>query len=322
MPSITNLMKKQAASLFPEDADEQDAFLRGLVQSERDRTPAVIRTRGGLVDRQLEEWITEARPDWLPEAISFIVPEARVGELASFEKGEIYSVDQSSVCTASAMLAAGRVRRVLDVCAAPGGKTLFASVVLEPEFLLSNEVIGKRLGILCHNLRKSGRPNLFTQGLDPAELAEEGRGIFDLVIVDAPCSGQSLLAKGADNPGCFHPNIVKGNARRQLRILSRAAECVSSGGFLFYSTCTFSIRENEGVIDKFLGRSEDFTTVEVPHLEFVRSNLTDGFAYRIHPHLGMGAGGFTCLMRKEGQPPDSWPPIPDLFWEYPAESRD
>lgn len=322
MPNITNLMKKQAASLFPEDAEEQDTFLRRLVRPDRTRTPAVIRTRGDFVDRQLEEWVVDDRPDWLPEAISFLVPEARVGELASFKRGEIYPVDQSSVCTASAMLGAGKARRVLDVCAAPGGKTLFASVVLEPDFILSNEVIGKRLGILCHNLRKSGRPNLFTQGLDPAELAEQGGGVFDLVIVDAPCSGQSLLAKGTDNPGCFHPNIVKGNARRQLRILERAAGCLSSGGFLFYSTCTFSIRENEGVIDKFLGRSGDFTTVEIPHLEFVRSHLTDGFAYRIHPHLGMGAGGFTCLMKKEGQPPDSMPRIPELFQQYPADCRD
>lgn len=322
MPSITNLMKKQAASLFPGDAGEQDAFLQCLVQPGRDRTPAVIRTRGDFADGQLDEWIVDTGPDWLPEAISFLVSEARVGELPSFERGEVYPVDQSSVCTASAMLAAVKARRVLDVCASPGGKTIFSSVVLEPEFLLANEVIGKRLGILCHNLRKSGRPNLFTQGLDPAELAEKGGGIFDLVIVDAPCSGQSLLAKGTNNPGCFHPNIVKGNARRQFRILSRAAECLASGGYLFYSTCTFSIRENEGVIDKFLSRFEEFSTVEVPHLEFVRSNLSDGFAYRIHPQLGMGAGGFTCLMKKEGPIPDSLPPVPERFLEYPVEPRD
>ncbi len=318
MAEATNLMKKQAAQLFPISEAEQTAFLDSLLKPTLVKRPAVIWTRPEFREASDLPGLDKALcPKWLPEEISFLAPEAEPGKSPLFKKGAIYPVDVSSIYTASAMLAVGGAKRVLDVCAAPGGKSLFASVVLKPEFLLSNEVIGKRLGILRHNLKKTGRPNCHTQNLGPAELAKVGPSIFDLVIVDAPCSGQSLLAKGIDNPGCFHPNILKGNAKRQLRILSQAADCVLLGGYLFYSTCTFTIRENEGVIEKFLKHHGDFAAVEVPHLENCRSDLSESFSYRIYPHRQSGVGGFVCLLKRAGHPGEL-PPLPNVFLQYPT----
>lgn len=319
MTEPTNLMIKQSARLFPDSETEQAAFLDSLLHPPKTKQPAVIWTRPEFKKQaDLPTLPAEQIPDWLPEEVSFLSPDVVPGKSEWFEKGAIYPVDTSSIHTASALLGASTVRRALDVCAAPGGKSLFTSTILKPDFILANEVIGKRLGMLCHNLKRSGRPGLYTQSLDPAELSVTGKSVFDLVIVDAPCSGQSLLAKGKDNPGCFHPNIVKGNAKRQLRILSQSSECVVDGGWLFYSTCTFAIRENETVIEKFLNKHSDFSTVVIPHLQPFQSPLSDYPCYRIYPHRQNGAGGFTCLLKRSGNCV-SLPEIPDVFLDYPVE---
>ena len=128
-------------------------------------------------------------PDWLPAEIEFLQDGEEPGKSKLYESGDIYPVDISSIYTGSAMLAAGKPRRVLDMCAAPGGKTLFAGAVLKPGFLLANEVIGKRLGILRHNLRKAGLPGIYTQSIEPAKWQSLAAEAFDLALVDAPCSG-------------------------------------------------------------------------------------------------------------------------------------
>lgn len=319
MAEPTNLMKKQAAELFPDCDSEQEAFLDSLLNPAGGRQPAVIWTRpDSKASSGLPLLDADSTPDWLPEEVSLLAPEAQPGKSELFHQGAIYPVDTSSIYTASALLGVTDATRMLDVCAAPGGKSLFASAVLKPDFLLANEVIGKRLGVLCHNLKKAGQPNCYTQSLDPAELATTGKGMFTAAIVDAPCSGQSLLAKGKDNPGCFHPNIVKGNARRQLRILLQSAECVADGGFLFYSTCTFARKENEGVIEKFLKKTSSFMPMAVPHLEAFESKLGDFPGYRIYPHRQNGAGGYTCLLKKNGRREDL-PDLPEVFLQYPAK---
>jgi 16S rRNA C967 or C1407 C5-methylase (RsmB/RsmF family) len=146
-------------------------------------------------------------------------------------------------------------------------------------------------------------------------------GGFDLVIVDAPCSGQSLLAKGIENPGAFHPATVKGNAKRQLGIVTAAADCVAPGGTLLYSTCTFSERENERVVSKFLGRMPDYKVLPVAHLEPWRSPLADFPCYRLYPQSGLGAGGFVALLaRRDNGVPRSAISDEALLREYPVSS--
>jgi 16S rRNA C967 or C1407 C5-methylase (RsmB/RsmF family) len=298
----SNLMRKSASALFEDSAAEQADFLSALLEPQP-RGNAVIWT----VPRRPGELETTDRgslPAWIPDEVELLQPGVKIGLAPAYRAGDVYSLDYSSVLTGSAMLTARRglpeSPRVLDLCAAPGGKSILASVLLGPGLLLSNEVEAKRLGILRHNLSRCRVGNAWTQRLAPEELANLAPGAFDLALIDAPCSGQSLLAKGIENPGCFHPSAVKGNARRQLWILEAGARTVAPGGYMLYTTCTFAPRENEGVIGKFLAKETDFEAVEVPHLAEWRSPFCDFPGYRFYPHRIAGAGGFSALLRRSG----------------------
>ena len=189
------------------------------------------------------------------------------------------------------------------MCAAPGGKSILAQTRVSPQEHVSNEVNPKRLGILRHNLLRCGFTNLYTQRLRPDQWAELAPGCIDLILADAPCSGQSLLAKGIPNPGCFNSSVTGGNAKRQRGILLAALRCLAPGGFLLYTTCTYAPEENERNVLYLLKRHPDLHTVTVPELEHFRSSLTQEACYRLMPFHGAGAGGFTCLLRKEGGHP-------------------
>ncbi|MEM9018181.1 MAG: RsmB/NOP family class I SAM-dependent RNA methyltransferase, partial [Verrucomicrobiota bacterium] len=302
--------------------EEQEQFLSALVH------PSPIGTALAWLSPVQNSALAKAAegslPDWLPDSIELLEPGEKAGKTKAFSDGLCYPLDFSSVLTGSALLTFSAMNtetwKVLDLCAAPGGKSILATLFLRPALLLGNEVEGKRLGILRHNLSRCQIPNVFTQRLAPEIWREKASGAFDLTLVDAPCSGQSLLAKGTENPGCFHPSITKGNARRQLRILTDASATVRSGGFLFYSTCTFDLRENEGVIRKFLSRNETFSAVAIPHLEEYRSSHANFPVYRFYPHLISGAGGFVALLRHEGDPDESPTPIPEELLSYPVPS--
>jgi len=322
MNEATPLMKRAAARFFPESAEEAAAFLRALLTPEP-RENALVWTvppRPGEFGVQGRD----SRPEWLPPSIELAAPGTKPGKSPAYRAGEIYPLDFSSVLAGSAMLTAKpdlpEAPRVLDLCAAPGGKSILASVLLKPGLVLANEVEGKRLGILRHNLARCRIAHAWTQRLAPEELARLAPEAFDLVLVDAPCSGQSLLAKGVENPGCFHPATVKGNARRQRRILEAASATVCPGGFLLYTTCTFSPRENEETIERFLDFSGEFEAIPVPHLGEYRSPFSLFPSYRFYPHRGQGAGGFAALLKRRGNEGNETelPPLPPPLLDYPV----
>jgi 16S rRNA C967 or C1407 C5-methylase (RsmB/RsmF family) len=245
-------------------------------------------------------------PDWLPPWVGRPDPTC----------GAAYGLDLSSVWEAMVLSALARPRTMLDLCAAPGGKSVLAARLLQPALQLANEVVGKRLGMLRHNLARCG-VSACTQRLDPAWWALHAAEAFDLVLVDAPCSGQSLLARGIQNRGCFHPAIVGGNARRQRSILAKAAACVAPGACLAYLTCTFSLEENERNVVWFLKHHPDWQACEVPVLAAWRSPHAEPPCHRLGPHLGLGAGGFACLLQRPGSSP-TLPPLPPQATAWPV----
>lgn len=240
----------------------------------------------------------EAPLSWQPTFVDRLAVGERPGQHPLHQQGQFYCLDFSSVFAASVLLTLkSPVNLVLDVCAAPGGKSIFAWKALQPELLLSNEVIGKRLKALSSNLLRCCIQPSIGCNLDPSILAVELPKVADVVLVDAPCTGQSLLAKGEKNPGCFHPVTINKNANRQKRILANSAQTVAPQGWLAYMTCAYSPEENEQVSEWFLKRFPQFQPIDIPFLKSFQSHLTHLPCYRMFPQSGLGAGAFTILFQ-------------------------
>ncbi len=304
-PVPSNLLLKLSRRLFASE-DQQGAFVAALT-SPQVFSQAILWTqpRPSVVPFTLEP----ALP-WQPAWVDRLRPDQRPGQHPLHQAGAYYCLDMASVFSAAVLATIPTpVDRVLDLCAAPGGKSLLAWRQLRPQQLWCNEVIRKRVRILIANLKRCGAMDSLVFNLDPQIWAEHLPQAASVVLVDAPCSGQSLLAKGDQALGCFHPVTIKKNASRQKRILGQAVQTVAGGGYLAYMTCTFSPEENEQVGAWLLKQFPHFEALEVPALADYASPLADFPCYRLWPHTGIGAGGFTALFRNRNsrRPSDSLP---------------
>jgi NOL1/NOP2/fmu family ribosome biogenesis protein/SAM-dependent methyltransferase len=188
---------------------------------------------------------------------------------------------------------------VLDLCAAPGGKSLiYATLLGEKGVLVSNEVMPQRLSILRENLDKWGIPNVFTLGMYPNKIPFTH--CFDVVAVDAPCSGEGLFRKQVDYRGEWKESFAHTCAVRQHEILEEAVRLLKPGGYLLYSTCTFAPEENEEIIS-FLIEEFQLENVSVEmkkewNVDVVKGSSSEG--YRMLPHNTPGEGFFCTLLKK------------------------
>ncbi|MUH00534.1 RsmB/NOP family class I SAM-dependent RNA methyltransferase [Scytonema sp. UIC 10036] len=299
MKTHSNLLLKLSRRLFT-NLDEQEKFVEALTHPQR-FNPCILWCKE---KPELSPFSTEVATPWQPEFIERLSLGEKPGQHLLHEQGYFYCLDFSSVFAASLLLAIPQpVNLVFDMCAAPGGKSVFAWKSLQPDLLIGNEVIGKRLGMLISNLKRCQ--------IEPSVVASKDSSFFAdtiplssrLVMVDAPCTGQSLLAKGEKAPGCFHPTAINKSANRQKRIIANSARLVAPQGYLAYMTCTYSPEENEEVCEWFLQRFPQFNAMEVKHLEGDRSHLTTLPCYRMFPQGGLGAGAFTVLFQntEEGE---------------------
>ncbi len=201
---------------------------------------------------------------------------------------------------------------VLDMCAAPGGKSSQIKNKLgEKGILVSNEIISSRCKILTGNIERLGFLNCVTTCLDTRRLTSLFPDTFDLIMVDAPCSGEGMFRKEQIAIDEWSEENVKMCAARQIEILENAVKCLKSGGCIVYATCTFSLDENEMVIDTFLKAHPEFKICEVT--EKVKKSTCDGicfegcecknihFARRFYPHASRGEGQFMALLRHKGE---------------------
>lgn len=195
---------------------------------------------------------------------------------------------------------------VLDLCAAPGGKsTLISSLLNDESLLVSNEIIKTRVGILADNLTKWGPVNVVVTNNDPKDY---GRlpGFFDVMVVDAPCSGSGMFRKDPEAISEWSESAVGLCSQRQQRILADAFPTLKKGGLLVYSTCSYSIEENEHIAD-WLCDTFNLTPVAVPFdpawgITETRSARHEAFGYRFYPHKVKGEGFFvSCFIRQDGE---------------------
>ncbi len=191
--------------------------------------------------------------------------------------------------------------RVLDLCAAPGGKsTHLAALLPNDALLLSNEVIRSRAGILTENVVRWGYPNHWVSSNDPAAFAQLPQ-FFDCMVVDAPCSGSGLFRKDPDAITEWSPEAVMLCAQRQQRILHDAWPTLKPGGILLYATCSYSFEEDEAVIEAFC-READAEPVRLSPpanwgLTAVQTPVgVQGF--RCYPNHVAGEGFFFGALRK------------------------
>jgi 16S rRNA C967 or C1407 C5-methylase (RsmB/RsmF family)/NOL1/NOP2/fmu family ribosome biogenesis protein len=186
---------------------------------------------------------------------------------------------------------------VLDLCAAPGGKsTHLASVLYGKGFLVSNEVVRSRLNILEENLSKWGLPNIAITHNDPSHFSRL-ENLFDVIVVDAPCSGEGLFRKQPDAVQEWSAEQVGFCATRQQQILEDIWPSLKPGGFLIYSTCTYNRQENELNAEWMKNElGANFISIPVPQEWGI--TVSDSF-YRFYPHKTKSEGFFLTVMQKE-----------------------
>ena len=239
----------------------------------------------------------------------FVFDESKVGADPLHHAGAFYVQDPGAMCTVSAVSHIMRPdMRVLDLCAAPGGKSTQLLEYLTDGYLVSNEIDRKRCRILRSNLERMGAVRATVTNTDTTDIADSFGAVFDLVVCDAPCSGEGMMRKYDEAVEEWSVENVLMCAERQKEILDNASRCVCAGGYLLYSTCTFSLEENEITVDRFLSRNPDFSIV--PVTDSVKAVTADGASFeghrremsecrRFYPHITEGEGQFLCLMKRD-----------------------
>ena len=190
----------------------------------------------------------------------------------------------------------------LDLCAAPGGKsTHLLSLLPENSLLVANEIIRSRAKILCENVIKWGKSNVAVTSNDPKNFSALA-DFFDIILVDAPCSGEGMFRKDNNAAKEWSVNSVKLCAERQRRILADAWKALKPDGLLVYCTCTYNVEENEENV-KWLINNFSATSLPVKtQAEWgISENLVpDVFSYRFYPHKTKGEGFCVSVLRKSG----------------------
>lgn len=212
--------------------------------------------------------------------------------------GAVY-IQEPSAMIPALVLNPKKGAKVLDLCAAPGGKTgQLAEMIGENGLLVSNEIDYSRCKILLSNVERLGLRNTVVTSLSPKKMAELAYGWFDAVLVDAPCSGEGMFRKNPDAIKEWSLSQSKSSSETQKKVLLEGAKCVREGGLLVYSTCTFSKRENEEIVECLISTGE-FKLLAIPNTFPISKGLdSDGLCGRLYPHKIKGEGHFVALFQK------------------------
>lgn len=274
--------------------DEYEAFKNALEST----PPTSIRVNDKMVYQPSNEKVAWCEPGYyLAERPLFTADPL-------FHAGAYYVQEASSMFLKQAISQHfPKAHSVLDLCAAPGGKsTLLSQELPESSLLVSNEIIRSRAYILVENLIKWGNPNVIVTNNEPKDFALLP-GFFDAVVIDAPCSGEGMFRKDPDAIQHWSEYNVKLCAERQRDILRSVWDTLKTDGILVYSTCTYNRAENEENIQwicKELGA--DLLTIDLVD----NKNITPtDFGYRFYPHKTKGEGFFLSVLQKTSESPSN-----------------
>ena len=233
------------------------------------------------------------------EKAGFYVEDIKLGRHPLHHAGAFYLQEPSAMFTVNAYKFKGD-EYVLDMCAAPGGKSIQIANRIPNGILVSNEINKKRSEILYSNIERMGLKNVIITNDTPERVSSAYANTFDVVLVDAPCSGEGMFRKGEDMVNNWNPGLNEQCATRQLEILEQANKALKEKGVLIYSTCTYSKLENEDVVKTFM-QKHNYKLLNI------NQNLTRGVdmpeAVRLYPHKVKGEGQFVAVLQKQEENP-------------------
>ncbi len=286
--------------------DEYDAFISALSEE----SVRGIRVNETKISTDAFLNITELNLSPIKYTKDGFIPESSegIGTTPEHHAGMFYVQDPGAMSTINALdIKEGWY--VLDACAAPGGKSSqIASEIGEKGFILSNEYVPKRAKIIVSNAERLGLRNLMAVSYDTVELSKMFDSYFDLVLCDAPCSGEGMFRKYDEALTEWSEENVCISAERQKNILSNLSSLVKEGGYLLYSTCTYSTEENEENVAHFLKSHQDYKLIPVKKdlIPYTKSGL-EGYGLskkeaemcrRFYPHVAKGEGQFIAIMQR------------------------
>ena len=293
-----------------EEAIGKDGLVTALDGLGREAAVSVRLNPSKLDEQALRENFlpaTAEKVEWCDEG--FFLSERPSFTLDPLFHGGAYYVQDSSAMFVGSLFAdalsaiAGtcgdRPLRVLDLCAAPGGKTTHLSSILRSSLgdrflLVSNEVMRQRASVLCQNVALWGDPNVIVTNADPADFAAYP-SFFDVVVADVPCSGEGMFRKDPEALRQWSMDNVGMCAARQRRILADMWPCLREGGLLVYSTCTFNRKENDGNV--LWAASELGADVLTPEKDY-EGVIRTGCGFSLVPGFVKGEGQYCAILRK------------------------
>ncbi len=221
----------------------------------------------------------------------------------------LYYLQEPSAMTPASRLPVEKGDRILDLCAAPGGKaTELGAMTGRDGLLVANEISASRAKALLKNIEVMGIENVFITNEKPGNLTRYFEAYFDKILVDAPCSGEGMFRKEPEVAAVWDESRPAYFAKLQRDILDQAVKMLKPGGMMMYSTCTFSREENEGSISRLLADHPDMHLMDIePYEGFSKGNPLWGDGspqlekcVRIWPHKMRGEGHFMALLKKDG----------------------
>ena len=245
-----------------------------------------------------------------------------------YHEAGVYYIQEPSAMAPAEYLDARSGERILDLCAAPGGKSTQIGAKMQGKgILICNEIHPARAKILSENIERMGICNAIVTNETPERLSEVFEMYFDKILVDAPCSGEGMFRKSETARTEWSPENVSQCAARQDDILACAAKMLKPGGRLVYSTCTFAPEENEGSISRFLERFPEYEILPVQKAEGMTGGNPDWYegaaehiedTIRLFPHKLKGEGHYLAVLKKMGSENDSAFPC----WEEKGASKE
>ena len=233
----------------------------------------------------------------------------------------LYYIQEPSAMAPGAYIPIEEGDRVLDLCAAPGGKsTQVAAKLNHTGLLVSNDISTTRAKALVKNLENFGVRRMLVTSEDPTRLAKVWPNYFDKILIDAPCSGEGMFRKDEMAIKSWETHGIGYCMALQESILEAADTMLAAGGMILYSTCTFSPEENEGMLNAFMDKHPGYRVVplagvggiEGGHPEWCDADPSLSGALRLWPHKLKGEGHFVCLLQKQGANEGKTKPIEGL----------